>query len=550
MIVASVLELLGIGFVILVINSFLGLSSSFPIFVEKIIGIFLIVEENNITRILIFILIFFTLKLLLLIFISWKENIILANFREEISNKLYHNFLNRDLFTLLKKNSAVYLRNFTDEINMSILYIMSFTQIILNAILLIVFLIFLLFFNPIITLSVFLFFGSVGGLYFLGVKNKLSDWATEGLSNRKKRIQYINESFLAIKSIKILSRENFFFQKVSQLNQIFSKLVFKVNFLKSLPTNFFEYFLFLSMIMLFYFLFISNYSNEKIIQILSVYLISAFRLIPIINKILGFSQSLKYSYKSIEKLAIENKHKIYKKGKTINNFPFKKNISIKIKKFNFENTSKSLFKNISLNIKKKSKIGIIGKSGSGKSTLIDIICGFRNFDGCNLKIDGKEVQDNLEGWQNNIGFVPQNIIILNENLRNNLLFGASKKKFSDNYLKNLINKVDLKYFFKKNKLGLSQKIRQDGQNISGGEKQRIGIARALINNPEVIILDEATSGLDSFTENNVLNTIRKLKKTTIIVSHRISALKFCDKIFEVKNNTLKEIKKSKMKNIL
>ena len=100
-------------------------------------------------------------------------------------------------------------------------------------------------------------------------------------------------------------------------------------------------------------------------------------------------------------------------------------------------------------------------------------------------------------------------------MRENVLFGSDKKLINDKILNNLIKKVELEKFIRKSKSGLNQVISQDGENISGGEKQRIGIARALVNNPELIILDEATSGLDYDTENNVLQTIKKLKKTTL-----------------------------------
>ena len=155
--------------------------------------------------------------------------------------------------------------------------------------------------------------------------------------------------------------------------------------------------------------------------------------------------------------------------------------------------------------------------------------------------------DNLENWQNSIGYVPQNIVILNQSLRENILFGADRNHFDDNILVNLIKKVDLEKFFKKSTIGFSQILQQDGENISGGEKQRIGIARALINNPDLIIFDEATSGLDVETENKVLETIKKINKTSVIVSHRFNALKNCDKIYLLKNKKFTLLKNNKIK---
>ena len=259
-------------------------------------------------------------------------------------------------------------------------------------------------------------------------------------------------------------------------------------------------------------------------------------------------QKLKHSYPSIKKLILENNQKIlYKKGK-IKKINFKTNINLNIKKFSFNNKD-YLFKNVNIEIEKNSQIGIIGESGSGKSTIVDILCGFQKNKFSKLKVDGKDMfrSNNLENWQNSLGYVPQNIIILNQSLRENILFGADGNDFNDNVLSNLIKEVDLEKFFQKSKIGLSQILKQDGQNISGGEKQRIGIARALINNPDLIILDEATSGLDIETENNVLDTIKKINKTSIIVSHRFNALKNCDKIYLLKDKEIKLLKNNKLK---
>ncbi len=547
MIVASFLELFGLSMVLVILNMFLGLNDNYLQFFNEYLFYFL-ETDMNFELVIIFILVLFSIKLLILIYSSWIEVDFLAVFREKISNKLYHNFLNRDVLNILKKNSAEYLRNFTEEITLSVTFFYSCIRAILDSILLLTFLIFLMYYNVVITSSVFVFFSLIGALYFVLIKKKLADWAFIILENKKKRIQFISESFSAIKSIKILSKENFFLDRFKKENFSLSRVQFKVNFLKSLPKFFFEYILLLSIVFLFFYLIKNNYSNEKIIQLLSIYTLASFRVIPLLNRLLGYLQHLKHTYPSVGKLINENEQKIRLKKETISRMQLKKSVQLKIKKFSFNNNKKILFRNVNFDLKKNSQVGLIGFSGSGKSTIIDILCGFRKNKFSKLKVDGKIIDErNVENWQKSIGYVPQNIIILNQSLRENILFGSDKKLNTDYILNNLIKKVELNKFIKKSKSGLSQIINQDGENISGGEKQRIGIARALLNNPELIILDEATSGLDYETENNVLNTIKRLKKTTIIVSHRLNALKDCDKIYTIKDKKIFLLKKKDLK---
>ena len=548
MIIASFLELIGLGMVLLILNSFLGLANtSFEIINDYIKILFK--TEVNFELILFCVFIIFTIKLLILVFVSWMETGFMARFRENVSNKLFYNFLNRDVVNLLKKNSAEYIRNFTEEIILSGLFISSTLKIILDFIMILFFFIFLMYFNPFITAVVFIFFSSLAFVYFILVKNKLSSWAVINLDNRKRKIQFVSESFSAIKSIKILSRENFFLQKFKKQIRSISQIQFKVAFLDSLPRNILEYVLLVSILSLFFYLFKNDYSNESMIQLLSVYTLSAFRVVPLLNRLLGHMQRLKHSYPSLNKLIIENEQKTRPKKNKKNKMSFQRNIKLNVKNFSFIDNKNILLKSVNLEIKKNSQIGIIGQSGSGKSTIIDIICGFQRNKFSKLIVDGTNVLTSklLENWQNSIGYVPQDIIIFNQSLRENILFGSDRNILNDKNLKSLIKRVDLEKFLKKTKNGLSQILTQDGQNISGGEKQRIGIARALINEPELIILDEATSGLDYETENNILKTIKKLKKTSIIVSHRLNALKNCDKIYVVKNKEVILLNKNKLK---
>ena len=541
MFIASIAELFGLGMVILMINSFLDVKNSldFPL------GNYLETNIKSINSLLILFLIIFTFKFLIMILVVFSESKFMATFRERISFKMFKNFLNRDTTNLLKKNSAEYLRNFTEEITQSNTFYYSLIKIILDTILFVVFVSFLIVYNPTISISAITFFSLASLAYFFIIKEKIAGWSKTALKNRKKRIQFVNESFSAIKFIKILSSENYFLSKFESHNSSLSKIIFKMNFLNLLPRHTYEYILFISILLLIFFL-NTQLANEQMIQILSVYTLASLRLIPIINRTLTNLQNIRFTYPSFNKLYIEHNHPVIEKNSKPPIFKFEKKINITFKKFHFENKKEILLKDINLDIYKNKKVGIIGPSGSGKSTLIDIICGFQKLKNGFVASDGKKIHLNLEGWQKNIGYIPQNIVILNQSLKENILFGSNPKFFDNKKIINILKAVELDYFLKKLPKGLNQIIKEDGQNISGGEKQRIGIARALLKNPKILILDEATSGLDTFTESKVLDTINKIKKTIVIVSHRINTLKFCDKVYSIKNNTLKEINISQL----
>jgi ABC-type multidrug transport system fused ATPase/permease subunit len=268
-------------------------------------------------------------------------------------------------------------------------------------------------------------------------------------------------------------------------------------------------------------------------------------LIPSANRILANLQTLRFGYPAFNKIYCELQISTESEINILNKFNFKKNIIIKISKFFYNKNDKFNLNNININIVKNTKIGIIGPSGSGKSTLINIICGFIKCHNGGVKVDNESIFKNLKNWQKNIGYVPQNIVILNDTFRNNILFGLHPKSFSDESILKVLKIANLYNFYKKLPNGLNQIIKQDGINISGGEIQRIGIARALISNPKLIILDESTSALDSFTENQILKEIGAIKKTIIFVSHRLNSLEFCDKIYRVSNGKVLLFRKNK-----
>jgi ABC-type multidrug transport system fused ATPase/permease subunit len=250
-------------------------------------------------------------------------------------------------------------------------------------------------------------------------------------------------------------------------------------------------------------------------------------------------QLLKLNYPAIN--VLYNELKSFKKEtqSSYEKFPFNKNISVDIKKFKYPNSKNFEISNVGLNISKGQKIGIIGSTASGKSTIVEIISGILEPTKGDIIVDGKSIFSNRRGWQKLVGFVPQKIFILDESLRNNILFGLDNKKYTDDKIISVIKKFSLESLLKRLPGGLDGNLGEEGVNLSGGEIQRIGLCRTLIYDPEILFLDEATSSLDVNTESQILNELKIFKEKTIIsIAHRINTLRNCDKIYSVDNGKI------------
>jgi ABC-type multidrug transport system fused ATPase/permease subunit len=192
-------------------------------------------------------------------------------------------------------------------------------------------------------------------------------------------------------------------------------------------------------------------------------------------------------------------------------------------------------------------MGFVGTTGAGKSTLVDIILGLLSPVSGTIRVDGVDIQNNLRDWQDQIGYVPQSIFLTDNTLRRNIAFGIPDVEIDIDALWNAIKSAQLEHFIKNLPEGLDTMVGEKGVRISGGERQRIGIARALYHNPKLLVLDEATSSLDIHTEQEVMKAVQALhgEKTIIIVAHRLSTIEHCDRVFRLNDGKLEETEKIK-----
>ena len=272
--------------------------------------------------------------------------------------------------------------------------------------------------------------------------------------------------------------------------------------------------------------------------------LAAIKIIPSVNRIMVNIQTLKLGVPSLdliykEFIKLSKIKSIKKQKKRIN---FRNNIQIdnlsffyssKIKKTDIK---KSVFENLNLKIKKNSCVGIIGKTGIGKSTFLDLILGLMDPQKGKVLVDGKNIKFNKRGWQEIIGYVPQDTFLLDDTIRNNITLNIDDGNYDKKKLEKSIYISQVLEFIKDQKNNDQIFVGERGIRLSGGQKQRIGIARAIYKDPDILILDEATSALDFNTEKIIIDDIKKLKNkiTIIIVSHRLTALKFVIKYLRLR----------------
>jgi len=405
----------------------------------------------------------------------------------------------------------------------------------------------LLIFNFETTLFVLFFLLFLAALY-LSLSRKFVAAAGE---NRKffdtLKFTTLSNIFDNVKLIKILNKETYFLNFFSNINNSWAKSHLKFNIIAQLPRLLFEFLVIFSIIIVTAFLFRS--AESGIIYLLALYVLIAIRLIPSISKIISAFQNIKFNSPALDVLTeefFENRAEsisinAYELPNVNSLTRFENLVEFSDVFFSHSGKAQVILENINITIKKNDFIGVIGETGSGKSTFVDLLSGLIQPTSGKIIVDNNFIisEKNQKIWQKNIGYLPQNITVLDGTIRDNIAFGCNEAEIDNRKIEKVIESAALSDFVAKRSGGIFSEIGQGGKLMSGGEKQRLAIARTLYFEPEFLILDECTSSLDVDTEFEILNILMKLEsKTVVFITHRKHNLKNCSKIYEVKEKRI------------
>lgn len=488
---------------------------------------------------LILVYIFKNIYMMIVYYFQYK---ILFNSQKQMSLQLIKFYLNQSYSYHLNINTSELVRTITQDTMNCSSFLTNIFFLVTEFIVLILIVCFLFFVNKLMTTAlIILFLIAFFGL-FKKLKNKLKSVSLDNQKYHGQMIKWIQQSLGAIKDIKTLGKEQFFVGKYYDNSIKFASAQKYFNFLQQVPRLFIETMV-VTIVLLMIVLLLSRGMNAfTIITQIAVFAMASFRLMPSMNRMqvalsamIYYKPSLDVIYKDLNKtinlevFEEENKKIDLEKGISINNISYK-----------YPNSDRIILKNISLNIKYGQSVAFIGQTGAGKTTIVDLILGLLLPVSGNITVGEVDIHKNRKDWSTKIGYVPQFIYLVDDSIRNNIIFYNNSDNVNDEQLWKSIEQAQLKEFIESLPDKLDTVVGERGIRLSGGQRQRIGIARALYNKPELLVLDEATSSLDNETEKAVIEAIDNLygKITMIVVAHRLTTIEKCDTIFKIENGKL------------
>jgi ABC-type multidrug transport system fused ATPase/permease subunit len=487
----------------------------------------------------------FLVKNVVLALMAWKQMRFAFDVQARVSRQLLVAYLHRPYVFHLQRNSAELLRNVITEVSLFTNFVIIPCSILIAELMVLAGIVILLVaiepLGAMVTGAVLI---TAGFAFLRTTRSGSARWSSARQRHDGLRLQHAQQALAATKDVKLLGREAQFIAEFDEHNAAAATASRKQMTLLQLPRLFLEALAITGLTALLFVMLSTGRALDAILPTAGLFAAAAFRLMPSANRVISSLQSLVYGLPVIATLSKEleriSEGQTAAVSRSSEPLSFETNIEVCDLEYGFPGAVTKAVDQVSFEIQRGQSIGIVGSSGAGKSTLVDLLLGLLAPDAGCIKVDGHDIRTNLRGWQDQIGYVPQSIYLTDDSIRRNVAFGVAPHLVDDSRVHAALAAAQLDDFVCSLPEGLDTFVGERGVRLSGGQRQRIGIARALYHEPSILVLDEATSSLDTNTEEGVMRAVQALhgEKTLIIVAHRLTTVAQCDRIYRLENGKL------------
>lgn len=508
--------------------------------------------ESFIVPLLWALIVMYILKNAFLLFLASEQNRFIAYNRNKLISQVLREFLNRPYEFYLDADIPTVFRLTDSDIPNVFNILMSMISLVSEAIVFVLLCIVMVATDWKLLLFLIVVFGMLSFVMFKVLKPQLSRLGEKNQTIQSRIAKWRIQAIYGIKDVKVLHREAFFADNYESNGKIGAGYARRHAVLNNMPRLLIEA-VFMTSILI-YIIFYIQMGNDAstLIPMLTAFGVAAIRMMPSVNRINTymtdisyFRPCLDYVYENMNINEISRRN-----NQTLRPVDMSKKMQLRDKialkgiVYAYPNTDKLIFDHADMVIPYGKSVGIMGPSGAGKSTIVDILLGLLKVREGSITCDGDNIFDNYPAWLAQIGYIPQSIYLVDEPVRNNIAFGIADEEIDDSRIWQALEEAQLAEFIRGLPEGLDTAIGDRGVRISGGQRQRLGIARALYHNPEILVFDEATSALDNETEAAVMEAINSFhgKKTMVIIAHRLNTIEKCDIIYKVDEGKIQETK--------
>jgi ATP-binding cassette subfamily C protein len=491
----------------------------------------------------------FVVKNLCLASLSCAETILTQTTIASTSNRLFRAYLYSPYTFHLQRNTAEIVRNLTEAAYHGVQFVESGIRLVREGLVLLVILFLMVLVDPLVSLSVFALLAVTSGGFYLIVRRTLTRRAQLSQDHWTRQVQVVNQSLGAIKDAKMLGRESSLIEMFTEEARAIRHHEIFYALISGLPRYFLEVLSAAAVFSVSAAFVLLHRPLDALLPIIALFGVAVIRLVPAVNGINVALVDLRYKRPAFELVCAELRaleapasRTTHATGGQGHDRRMREGIRVEGVHYRYPDASAWALRGVSLDIKAGEAVALIGVSGGGKTTLIDVLLGLLTPTSGRVIADGEDIHVNVAAWQRQIGYITQDVYLIDDTIRRNIAFGLPDDAIDEVAIARALKAAQLDAFVRGLSRGAETLVGDRGVRLSGGQRQRIGIARALYHDPGILVMDEATSALDDETERDVMEAIEELRgdRTIIMVAHRMTTVRDCDRLYLLEEGRIKD----------